>query len=151
MNAVDLLLATEDIKRLKARYFRFVDTQNWAEFRRLFTDDAILEFPESMTAPCSINDFMPLVETMLAGVTSVHHGHMPEITIESDDEARAIWAMDDILNFPQQGGSGPAVARIRGYGHYHETYRKQGDVWLIRTLRLSRLRLEKIMMPQSIP
>jgi hypothetical protein len=31
---------------------------------------------------------------------------------------------------------------MRGYGHYHETYRLVGDDWQIASLRLSRLRVE---------
>jgi 3-phenylpropionate/cinnamic acid dioxygenase small subunit len=34
------LLDLERIKRLKARYFRFLDEQNWAGWGDLFTEDA---------------------------------------------------------------------------------------------------------------
>jgi hypothetical protein len=31
---------------------------------------------------------------------------------------------------------------MHGYGHYHETYEKFDGRWLIKTLRLSRLRVD---------
>ena len=153
MKTAERLLAIEDIKVLKACYLRFVDTQDWEGFRRLFTDDAILEFPESMDAPCSIDAFMPALSAMLQGVTTVHHGYTPEIRITSEETASAIWAMDDMLFIPDRISRGGApwagVALIRGYGHYHETYQREQDRWLIRTVRLTRVRLEKTMAPQA--
>ena len=41
------LEAIEEIRRLKARYFRCVDTRNWVEFADLFTLDCAFEFAES--------------------------------------------------------------------------------------------------------
>ena len=46
--------------------------------------------------------------------------------------------MTDRLFFPE---SAP-VAGMIGYGHYHETYEKIGGKWLIKTIRLTRLRIE---------
>ena len=40
MDALFRLTAIEDIKALKARYCRYVDTKDWVAFRSLFTDDA---------------------------------------------------------------------------------------------------------------
>ena len=66
-------------------------------------------------------------------VQSVHHGHCPEIEVLSDTEARGIWAMEDIVEFTD--------GTLHGYGHYHETYRKEGGEWRIATLHLTRIRL----------
>ncbi|WP_242128727.1 nuclear transport factor 2 family protein [Sphingobium sp. Sx8-8] len=150
MDALEELLAIEHIKRLKARYFRFVDTQDWTGFRRLFTDDAVLEFRETMDEPCSIDAFMDGVRNYLAGVCSVHHGHMPEITIRSSTEASAIWAMDDKLFFSKRTDGPDGIAMVKGYGHYHETYVRQGNEWRISSLRLTRLRLERTLNPRMI-
>ena len=35
------LLAIEEIKQLKARYFRFLDTKDWAGLTTVFTPDAV--------------------------------------------------------------------------------------------------------------
>jgi SnoaL-like domain len=41
------LEALEQIPVLEARYCRHVDTKNWSEFSSLFTDQAMLSFPEN--------------------------------------------------------------------------------------------------------
>ena len=42
MDAVEQLLAREEIKELKARYGRFIDQKRWDDWQALFTDDAEL-------------------------------------------------------------------------------------------------------------
>ena len=134
-----MLYEIEQIKQLKARYFRFLDTRNWAEFEQLFTADCRhlgYEGDESSV----IVGWEGYRKMLTAGVDpgrSVHHGHMPEITIESPTEARGIWAMFD---FVEQHGDHPRS--FIGYGHYHETYRKEEGGWRISSKRLVRLRVD---------
>jgi hypothetical protein len=134
----------EAIRVLKARYFRFVDTKQWGAWRALFTDDfeAVIEDDvstgESDGRPHPLYDadgLVTLASESFRSVTSVHHGHMPEIDLLSPTEATGIWAMQDIITRPD--GS-----VFRGYGHYHERYRKGDTGWRIAHMRLSRLYLE---------
>ena len=126
----------EAIKRLKARYFRTMDTKDWAGMRQVFTDDVTVDTTgsggESITGA---DEFMAYLEPMLADVVTVHHGHMPEIALTSPTTATGIWAMEDVLQWPDGG-------TLRGYGHYHETYLKAGGAWRIATLRLTRLHMD---------
>ncbi len=69
-------------------------------------------------------------------VTTVHHGHTPEITLTSDTTATGIWAMEDELWWT----NGDAEEHLHGYGHYHEKYRKVEGKWLISYRTLTRLR-----------
>ena len=48
MNDLARLVAIEDIKQLKARYYRLLDTHDWEGFRSLWTPDAIMDvnFPD---------------------------------------------------------------------------------------------------------
>ena len=48
MNDLARLVAIEDIKQLKARYYRFLDTHDWEGFRSLWTPDAVMDmnFPD---------------------------------------------------------------------------------------------------------
>ena len=71
-------------------------------------------------------------------VTTVHHGHMPEIEILSPTTARGVWAMEDKLRWPE----GSPIQTMHGYGHYHETYELVDGAWRISTLTLTRLRLD---------
>ncbi len=76
------------------------------------------------------------VSKALAGSRSVHHGHMPEIEILGPTSARGVWAMYDWLDW------GPK-RELKGYGHYHETYRKMpSGQWQIASLLLTRLRVD---------
>ena len=142
MSEFDQSTAIRAIKLLKARYFRFVDTQAWPQFRALFADDATLFFPENSPSPVSIDMFMPHVTAALKGGTSIHHGHTPEIELMTENTARGIWAMEDWLFFPPDVAGIAAASEIHGWGHYHETYFRIGQVWLFQTIKLTRLKLD---------
>ena len=64
---------------------------------------------------------------------------MPEVEVTSPTTARAVFAMEDLIWWPE--GTQPRT--LHGWGHYHETYIKTGGKWLIKTLRLTRLRVEQ--------
>lgn len=151
MNAltpVETLLAIEEIKSLKARYFRFIDTRDWVGFRDLFTDDCTFDFSEAFgdlgppptagaTSPTkeAVDSLVESLKVSLSGVLTIHHGHMPEIEINSPDSAHGIWAMYDFIRRP----AGRTSPSIEGYGHYHEEYSRRDGRWLISSVRLTRL------------
>ncbi|WP_062121328.1 MULTISPECIES: nuclear transport factor 2 family protein [Sphingobium] len=145
-DAVERLVAIEEIKRLKARYFRLMDIKDWDGFSALFTEDAIFDVrgaleenpgpdQEPIIGRSAIVDY---VSSGINPITSAHYGHMPEIDILSDDAATGIWALADILRMP----AGAPFARFYGYGHYHERYRRVEGLWKIASLRISRLLVE---------
>jgi hypothetical protein len=114
----------EAIKQLKARYFRLMDTKDWATFRGCFTDDVRIDVSADGAGVFEgLDTFMAMLEPTLAGVVTVHHGHMPEIDLTSPTTATGIWAMEDNLRFPE--GNAPGLSELRGFGHYHDTYEKQ--------------------------
>jgi 3-hydroxyisobutyrate dehydrogenase-like beta-hydroxyacid dehydrogenase len=137
----------EEIKQLKARYFRFIDTKDWAAFRDLFTDDCKHYLPQESPVPFMTNDdYFPMTEGLLTPGVTTHHGHMPEITFLSDTEAEGIWSMFDYVQI--EGANGRTS--IMGYGHYFETYRKCDDgKWRISSKRNTRLRLDQV--PWTLP
>lgn len=155
MREVDALQAIEDIKVLKARYFRSLDTQDWDLMGQVFADDVVCDFRGSTVDPAS--GFNPAPEATdnvlrgkdaaiaaiaasMAGVRSIHHGHMPEISVTGPDSATGIWAMFDNLRMQK----GPA-RELTGYGHYHEIYVRTQAGWRIAEVRLTRLRIDYIM------
>jgi uncharacterized protein (TIGR02246 family) len=126
----------EAIKQLKARYFRTMDTKDWAGMRDVFADDAVIDTTASGGRLIEgADEFMTFLRKTLADVVTVHHGHMPEITILSSSTASGIWALQDMLIWPD--GS-----RMYGYGHYHDSYEKFDGTWLIRSSILSRLHMD---------
>jgi ketosteroid isomerase-like protein len=134
-----------DIHQLKSRYFRFMDTKDWARWRQLFTDDLVFYiedsvFPET-TEPTTVGGdaFVEYVSQVLLTAVTVHQGHMPDIEFTGDGEARGIWAMFDWVDDAENGRA------MQGFGHYHERYVKGADGrWRIKELRLTRLRVDAI-------
>lgn len=121
----------------KARYCRFLDTKDWESWREMFVEDFELDVTEGTNLPV-IRGRDAAIEQILSSIRhakTVHQVHNPEISIDGD-EATAIWAMNDRLDF------GPERPSIIGYGHYHERWVRSDGIWKIRTLRLTRLILE---------
>ena len=76
----------EQIKQLKARYFRLMDTKDWDRWKDLFTEDCVHHLPAELNAPPQTNaEYLELVPRLLANAFTTHHGHMPEITLVSLD------------------------------------------------------------------
>ena len=145
-------LAIEEIRRVFAARLRALDEKRWDIYPTLHTDDVVSETwgglpedkqpqtqgtsnrvvgPEALTAA---------IRGMLGGpthVTTVHHGHAPEITLASDTTAVGIWPMEDRLWWTNDRGE---EEYLHGFGHYHEEYRKVDGHWLISYRRLTRLR-----------
>lgn len=155
MTDIERLLAIEDIKQLKARYFRGLDTKDWELYAGVFADDARIDVRGSADssegeAKSAIDGFnneamitdgtamAAFVARITGGTVTAHHGHMPEIDILSPTSAKGIWAMEDRLWQPPG-----ALARLmHGWGHYHETYEKRGGRWFITGMRITKLRNE---------
>jgi hypothetical protein len=126
----------EAIKQLKARYFRTMDTKQWHAMRQVFADDVVVDSSESGgNVITGADEFMTFLRETLNDVVTVHHGHMPEIELTSPTTATGIWALQDLLVWPNG-------TRLLGFGHYHETYEKVGDEWLIASTRLTRLHMD---------
>lgn len=152
MDQAGIIVSTEEIRRLKSRYFRAIDLKDGTLLRSLFTDDVSINLIGAATDPVSGLNLLPgstagilvgLENVMIAyleslnGLVSVHHGHMGEINIIDADHAEGIWAMADYLRF----SNGP-IRGLTGYGHYHDTFQRVGNDWKIRTLRLDRIRVD---------
>ena len=135
----------EDIRQLKSRYFRLMDTQQWEAWKSCFTED-ISAFYEGAPRP---RKDMPTdigcegraaliegVSSLMKGAVSMHQGFMPEIELTSATTAKAIWAMFDYVRLP--------TCWFKGWGHYHEDYVKEGGAWKLKKIHLTRLHTEEI-------
>jgi hypothetical protein len=72
-------------------------------------------------------------------MTSVHHGHMPEIQFESDNEATAIWAMEDLIGWPK---ADHFPNSLHGYGWYRDRYVRVAGAWRIKHSVIVRIRVD---------
>jgi uncharacterized protein (TIGR02246 family) len=141
-DTVQRLVDIEEIKQLKARYFRSLDRKDWDAFGGVFTRDAVLEVPEAGMVVHGRDAIVEAVSDALAGSTTVHHGHMPEIEITGAGAAQGIWAMFDYVEWPAPDGG--ARSGLRGYGHYVEEYVRDEGRWRIARSRLERLRVDPL-------
>jgi hypothetical protein len=131
----------EAVKAVMARYFRFIDTKQWAELREVFTDSMTMSAPDDVAdAPALVGGdrVVRVIERVLGPAMSVHRGFLPEIEFVGPGEARAIWAMEDVVEYPDA-----PERNFRGSGHYHATYLLTADGWKIDSLVLRRLRLDR--------
>ncbi len=147
MNDIERLLAIESIKLTKARYFRYMDSKDWAGFATVFAPDAQMDMREEAEGDDNLITGNEVIANFVRGwvdaLVTVHHGHMPEIEFTSDSTADVIWAMEDKLwKKPDTPADHWPFTAMHGYGHYRETYRKVGDRWLIQTTKLTRLRVD---------
>ncbi len=126
-------LEIEAIKKLKARYFRLLDTREWEAWAEVFHEQATLQWgPEPDQVMVGRAAIVAGVSGALEGASTIHHGHMPEIELLDDTHARGIWAMFDSIDHPKYD--------LEGFGHYHDEYEKDASGWRIRRTQLTRLR-----------
>lgn len=134
------------IQEVKAKYCRFMDTKQWQQWGELFTDDVRMDVSADVTpdvgVPITVGREVSVaqVSAMVGEATTVHQVHSPEIDYTSETSATVIWAMSDVVVWPE--GVEPPVASMRsihGYGHYHETYKLTDTGWKIASLKLTRL------------
>ena len=133
---MDRIAEIFEIHRLKALYFRLMDEKRWDEWAELFTEDfvGIYDGPHPQLRFEGRAQIVAENRKILATARTVHHGHMPEIELTSATTANGIWAMFDYVELPE--------FTLRGYGHYHDEYVKQGGRWRIKATRLTRLRCD---------
>ena len=126
----------EEIKKLKARYFRSLDSKDWDTYRAGFAEDVVVDLRRAGGERFEGREAFMAYATALTMVQSVHHGHMPEIDLTGQDSATGVWTLED-YNIWEDG------SQSHGWGHYLETYVKREGRWFIRTMALSYLRMER--------
>ncbi len=149
MDDLQRLIAIEDIKQLKARYWRGVDTRDRAMLGSVFTRPVKIETekdgPDGKPA-FQTDDVEEFLRHVVDGTTrmqlkTVHQGQLVELKFVTDDEADGIWLLEDRL----WAAGDPSLAPFRqmhGWGHYHERYRKTAEGWRIQAMTLIRLRAD---------
>jgi len=127
----------EDIRALKHRYFRGIDTADMALLATLFTADVDVEYRGgTYRVRLSGRDAMVefLANSFHSGAVAMHHGHMPEITLTGPDEAEGIWYLEDIfINLEER-------FHTVGTAIYRDRYRREDGVW-----RIARTEYDRVM------
>jgi hypothetical protein len=149
MELVEKLAAIEEIKQLKARYFRLIDTRQFDLLVDVFTPDAVFDFGNAFCDPVlgqlpgtSPSGALVGREAVIQGISdgmppvlqSIHMGYTPEVEILSDTTAGAIHPATYRPLIP-------GVLSANCYGYYHETYEKIDGRWMIKTSTIQPLRV----------
>jgi hypothetical protein len=144
MDALDRIVATEEIKAVTARYARTMDTKEWEGYRSVLTDDMVLDISATVDPSYSgpvkfegADEVVELTRSFLADARSVHQLHAPEIEVTSDTTAQGVWALEDYLFYPT--GDDGAARDFHGWGHYHVQYARSGGRWRLQRLTITRL------------
>ncbi|HEY5843204.1 MAG TPA: nuclear transport factor 2 family protein [Mycobacterium sp.] len=118
----------EDIKRVKYRYLRALDTKHWADYADTMTDDVVGDYGSSLGEEHHFTDRNSLVEYMRTSlpysVVTEHRVTHPEITVDGD-EASGIWYLQDRVIVAEFD------FMLIGAAFYHDEYRKTPDGWKI--------------------
>jgi hypothetical protein len=131
MTILERLAALEDIKLLKARRDRFVDTKDWKSLEALHVPEHHShngDYPPWTSA----REMIANVREIMKDLRTAHQSHTPEITFDSPTVASGIWAMTGISLWNQGDEEHFFVAT----GHYFETYEKRNGRWLFTSRRL---------------
>ncbi|MET0457516.1 MAG: nuclear transport factor 2 family protein [Mycobacterium sp.] len=118
----------DDIKQVKYRYLRALDTKHWDEFADTLTEDIIGDYGESLGEEHHFTDRESLVDfmrtAMPADVITEHRVTHPEIDV-TGDEATGIWYLQDKVIVPKFD------FMLIGAGFYRDRYRRTADGWRI--------------------
>ena len=118
----------EDIRILKHRYFRGIDTADAALLAELFTDDVEVDYRGGTyrVALTGKQDMLAfLANSFHSDAVAMHHGHMPEIVLTGADSATGIWYLEDIFI------SLETRTHTIGTAIYRDTYRRESGAWKI--------------------
>jgi len=118
----------DEIKAVKYRYLRALDTKQWGEFADTLTDDVVGAYGGSLGEDHHFTDRQALVEYMRtslpANVITEHRVTHPEITVDGD-EATAIWYLQDRVIVAEFD------FMLIGAAFYNDRYRRTPDGWRI--------------------
>lgn len=126
----------EDIRTLKHRYFRGIDTADELLLSGLFTDDVTVEYRGGsylvrLQGREQMLDF--LMSSFNSDAVAMHHGHMPEIGFTGDDSAEGIWYLEDVFISLERNDvtTGSAI--------YRDQYRRVDGEWKIARTEYDRI------------
>lgn len=132
----------ECLASTKALYTRAIDTAQWSlldtilpldfSFRMLDLDGHIMSLTGVQINFSTKEAWLTHFRELLKAKQSTHLVGPPEIEQVSPDEIKAIFA---VQFFVSDRGSSPKE-RLTAAGHYHDTWKKIGDRWLLAEVAL---------------
>ena len=124
---LDDLIQIEEIRRLKHRYVRYLDTKRWDDLAALWAEDATASWGGGAFAFEGRDDIM---EFLLGSAESERFitSHLigePEVIIESATTASGSWPLrDEVLMLDED-------LVVRGYAYYEDRFVKREGTLLV--------------------
>lgn len=149
MTDIEKLLAIEEVRQLRPKYWRIIDAKEFDKLKEVFTEDAVFDSHEALYDP--IKGYYPgfpvapvyrgrdaviqgIIDGMPPTLQSCHMGNIGEIEITSDTTAKGIIPFVDKLLIPD-------VVAATGYGYYFDDYEKVNGKWYIKESTIRRKRV----------
>ena len=125
MDPVQELRTIEDIRQVKYRYLRCVDTKLWDEIGDTFTEGATVDYgTKAYGKPLKMSgrdEIVAFFRTQLGPeILTAHAAGQPEITVDGDT-ATGIWSFQDTVLATKYR------VMITGAAFYHDRYRREAD------------------------
>jgi hypothetical protein len=118
----------EDIRQLKARYFRCIDTGNHTELETCFTEDVEIDlrgggYRLRVQGRTDMVEF--IASSFHSDVIAMHQGHTPEIRFTGPDSAEGTWYLQDRFVDPAR------ATDTQGSSLYHDRYVRTAEGWQV--------------------
>lgn len=118
----------EEIRQLKARYFRCIDTGNEAELATVFAEDVTVDlrgggYRLQVKGREDMVNF--IASSFNSDIIAMHHGHTPEIRFTGPDTAEGTWYLEDRFINPERNED------TVGSSLYHDRYVRTAEGWKV--------------------
>lgn len=124
---LDSYLEIEQIRQLKYRYFRALDTHDWALFESCLAEEVSTALDNGKYSFNGRAAFVAGIRALMdkPSLLSKHQGHHPEIELLAPDRAKGTWYLEDqVLDLD---GSW----MVHGTALYQDEYIKRDGAWQI--------------------
>ncbi|MGH3307189.1 MAG: nuclear transport factor 2 family protein [Nocardioides sp.] len=113
----------EQIRQLKYRYLRTLDTKQWDDFADCFVPDATADY-DGLAFPdrAALVDYMRT--NLGSAIVTMHHCHHPEIAVDGDT-ATGRWYLHDQVISAEYG------FRLEGAAFYEDRYIRTDAGWKV--------------------
>ena len=126
----------EDIRTIKHRYFRSIDTADLDLLRSILAEDVTVDYRGGnyrveLQGRDNMVEF--IANAFHSDFVAMHHGHMPDIKLTGDDTAEGIWYLEDIAI------SLDTKSHTIGSAIYRDRYVREADGWKIQHSEYDRI------------
>lgn len=93
------LVQIEEIKQVKYRYMRAVDTRDWDLLTTVLTEDATCAYSAGKISYEGRDAILEFLSTSMPAekMLTAHRVQQPEVILTGPDTATAKWALDDVV------------------------------------------------------